>query len=830
MISLEERVDRGETDTADLRPRGAAPVSGDVLDRAALIARGLFEGADSRVVLVGDGKPARSRPQDPSRPTTEIMADAVMAHGDLVWIEDAREDPRFSSASSLGGQPGACIGAPIRVAGGETVGVLTVAAPKPRPFQAARAAELQAVADLVAGEWERARRDGERNVAEQNLAVARATSAAVFSQVPMSLVLTDTELRVVAASRVWEDHLQATDYVGRHLFDVGGAIYEPFRSSLNHALQGHPIHSPRARVGEPGQEIWMSTAVSPWRRPSGEIGGLLILANEITDLVEALDRSARAEERLNLALELADVHVWELDYLRGELLTAGAGDTFFERPLTYADLHRDIYRTVDARDREAVREAWRAHVETSQPYRPRYRVARSDGKEVWVEGAIRYMTTPDGRPQRMVGAIRNITSRMADERAILAARDEAEASNRAKSTFLATMSHEIRTPLNGVLGMAQAMEADTLSPAQKERLRVVRQSGETLLAILNDVLDLSKIEAAKLELDAAEFEINELARGAYAAFTAIANKKGLSFSLTVEPAAEGVYLGDSVRLRQILYNLVSNAVKFTERGEVRVHVDRVGEELRLCVSDTGIGIAPEPLSRLFSKFEQADASTTRRYGGTGLGLAICRELAQLMGGAIRAESREGVGSSFFVRLPLPRVAAARPTLPAAPPPPPATAPQQASLRILAAEDNEINRLVLQTLLQQVGVSPTLVNDGAAAVAAWSAEHWDLVLMDIQMPNLDGPAACRMIRDMEANTGRPRTPIVALTANAMTHQVAEYLAAGMDAFVPKPIEVGALFAAMEAVLATTPAGPGADPGDTPRGVGEAARPDPHPSLI
>jgi signal transduction histidine kinase/ActR/RegA family two-component response regulator len=438
-------------------------------------------------------------------------------------------------------------------------------------------------------------------------------------------------------------------------------------------------------------------------------------------------------------------------------------------------------------------------VDDGTPYRPEYRVIRADDKEIWTSGACRLVNDREGRPIRLIGAMQNITERKAAERALLQAKEDAETANRAKSTFLATMSHEIRTPLNGVLGMAQAMAADDLSPLQRDRLDVVRQSGETLLHILNDVLDLSKIEAGKLELEEAEFDISDLARGAHAAFTAIANKKGLSFDLAVEAEARGVYVGDSTRVRQILYNLVSNALKFTESGEVRVCVARSSDGLRLTVSDTGIGIPPERLASLFQKFEQADASTTRRYGGTGLGLAICRELAQLMGGAIRAESKPGKGSTFSVTLPLAKSAATH-VLPA-----PdagvveATQMEVGALRVLAAEDNTVNQLVLKTLLHQIGVDPVIVENGKLAVEAWAREEWDVILMDVQMPEMDGPTATGIIRTREAAEGRARTPIIALTANAMAHQVAEYTDAGMDGFVAKPIEVGRLFAALQAVL-------------------------------
>ncbi|HYD46368.1 MAG TPA: ATP-binding protein [Phenylobacterium sp.] len=374
----------------------------------------------------------------------------------------------------------------------------------------------------------------------------------------------------------------------------------------------------------------------------------------------------------------------------------------------------------------------------------------------------------------------------------------AESANRAKSQFLATMSHEIRTPLNGVLGMAQAMAAEKLSKVQRERLSVIRQSGEALLAILNDVLDLSKIEAGKFELETVEFDLGQVVNGAHQAFTALANKKGLSFCLTVEPQAQGVYLGDPTRIRQVLYNLISNSLKFTETGEVRVLARREGQNLVLSVADTGIGMSPDQVSRLFQKFEQADSSTTRRFGGTGLGLAICRELSQLMGGAISADSKPGEGSRFTVALPIPRLRdpdAVCVADPAAEP----EAVEALSLRVLAAEDNTVNQLVLKTLLHQIGVDPVVVDNGRKAVEAWRGQAWDVVLMDVQMPEMDGLEATRRIREAEAAEGRARTPIIALTANAMAHQVEQYLACGMDGHIAKPIEATRLFAVLAQTL-------------------------------
>ncbi|HEY3799489.1 MAG TPA: ATP-binding protein [Caulobacteraceae bacterium] len=381
----------------------------------------------------------------------------------------------------------------------------------------------------------------------------------------------------------------------------------------------------------------------------------------------------------------------------------------------------------------------------------------------------------------------------------------AEAANEAKSAFLATMSHEIRTPLNGVLGMAQAMAGDELAPVQKERLEVIRQSGESLLAILNDVLDLSKIEAGRFELEEVEFDLADLIKGAHSAFTALANKKGLSFALTIEDSARGVYLGDPTRVRQILYNLISNALKFTEHGEVRVRATRGEDCLQLSVSDTGVGIAEERMDALFDKFTQADVSTTRRYGGTGLGLAICRELADLMHGKISVYSTIGQGSVFVVRVPLQRVGDAQATTFALPPAPEGLdEPGSLKIRVLAAEDNSVNQLVLKTLLHQIGVEPVVVDNGQLAVDAWREQTWDVILMDMQMPVMDGLTATRAIRAAEAAEGRARTPIIALTANAMAHQMQQCAAAGMDAHVAKPIEAMRLFEALESALAQSDA--------------------------
>jgi len=375
------------------------------------------------------------------------------------------------------------------------------------------------------------------------------------------------------------------------------------------------------------------------------------------------------------------------------------------------------------------------------------------------------------------------------------ARDAANAANVLKTQFLANMSHEIRTPLNGVLAMAEVMALGQLDQVQRDRLDVIRRSGGLLLAVLNDVLDLSKIEAGKLTLFEEDFDAEAAISGARENFEIMAKAKGLAFEVTVAEEAKGWWRGDADRLRQIVGNLLSNAVKFTPSGSVGAAVDvSPAGGLRIVVRDSGVGISPEKLPSLFEKFTQADNSATRRFGGTGLGLAICRELTQMMGGSINVESREGHGSTFTVELPLTR---GRPSsLQAAEP---AQAADEGDLRLLAAEDNPTNQQVLAAVLGSLGIEVHIVPDGKEAVEAWRTGSYDLILMDIQMPVMDGITAASTIREAEAKSGRKRTPIVALTANALTHQVEEYLAVGMDAHVAKPIEIAKLYDAISAVL-------------------------------
>jgi signal transduction histidine kinase/CheY-like chemotaxis protein len=534
-------------------------------------------------------------------------------------------------------------------------------------------------------------------------------------------------------------------------------------------------------------------AVGEWSKSHAK------MLRAMRDLTQTLRQSEAVEHRLGIAVGIADLYVYEVDYHAGTFVAQGDGTGLFNAPPTFEQMRDDPFATVHPDDRAAVAEAWRLAEAAGEPFRLEYRTNLPGDADVWVYAVAELTRDADGLPVSLVGALQNITARKAGELSLMRARDAAEAASKAKSDFLANMSHEIRTPLNGVLGMVQAMRRGELEDLQRSRLEVIRESGETLLSILNDILDIAKIESGKLELEVGEFDVSEVVRKALGPFTALAMEKQVELSTEVAPEARGVYLGDPTRVGQILHNLVSNAVKFTESGAVTVAIDYADSRLVLRVSDTGVGFDMARAETLFESFRQADTSVTRRFGGTGLGLAIASELARRMAGAISVASEPGRGSVFTVTLALSRLRDASvggdladeeegEPIAALPP-----------LRVLAAEDNGINQLVLKTLLNQVGVDPTVVEDGRLAVASWEAGEWDLILLDVQMPNMDGPTAARLIREKERASGRRRTPIVALTANVMEHQLDAYRAVGIDSVVAKPIEAARLFEAIEESL-------------------------------
>jgi PAS domain S-box-containing protein len=447
-----------------------------------------------------------------------------------------------------------------------------------------------------------------------------------------------------------------------------------------------------------------------------------------------------------------------------------------------------------------------------------YRGRAKNGEMIWVEASWRRSPVAAGQPAEFVVVARDVTQRVRNEEALRAAKEHADAANRAKSSFLAHMSHEIRTPMNGVLGMNHLLLATELDPQQREYATTIGDSASSLLRIIDDILDESKLEAGKLEIECADFDLSKVLDDVISILRPRAAQKGVRLGLAVSPAVCGIFRGDAMRLRQVLLNIAGNAVKFTDSGSVDIDVAvarALGDEavIRVEIADTGVGIEPEAQAHLFEKFTQADVSISRRFGGTGLGLAIAKQLVELMGGTIGFSSVARQGSLFCFEIPLQRAAEAAPDQ-ATPSAPRALddVPQRA-LDVLIAEDNKVNQQVAQLIVAGAGHRVDLADNGRQALEAARVKDYDVILMDLQMPELDGFAATKEIRRLPGRAGN--VPIVALTSHAMAGTREEVLEAGMDDYISKPFDPAMLLAKLQHLAAFRSAGEER----APQGAGE-----------
>lgn len=416
---------------------------------------------------------------------------------------------------------------------------------------------------------------------------------------------------------------------------------------------------------------------------------------------------------------------------------------------------------------------------------------RKDGSALW--GSLQVVKLND---ERCIIFCQDITTHKQAEQEMRQAKEAAEAANETKSSFLTNMSHELRTPLSGVVGVTELLRRTMLDATQREYVGIIRTSSELLLELINDLLTFARIEAGKLELHPQDFNLNYLINDALAMLRLQAAEKGLQFESCIEPGVPAHLIGDSTRLSQIIINLTSNAIKFTDSGSVRVNVRLLSENnnsatLRFSVSDTGIGIPSDRTDAIFAPFTQVDGSTSRKYGGTGLGLSICQQLAELMGSRISVRSVEGAGSTFCFEVELPKQTAAeqqaqsgnRENGEVA-----ASDPGEKRGRVLLAEDHSTNRRVIKMMIASLGYQVDGVANGLLAVSALTSTEYDLVLMDCQMPEMDGYEATAMIRDLQSGVLNHNVPIVALTANALEEARQKCLEAGMNDFLTKPVLV------------------------------------------
>lgn len=549
-------------------------------------------------------------------------------------------------------------------------------------------------------------------------------------------------------------------------------------------------------IHEDGEERIVSSRCAPQRDGGGAVAVLYGVFQDITETVRNQEKIASSEARYRLLADKAsDVIVtYDVDgritYISPSVEPALgiAPDVLVGRRVTEFILDEDVPALA-----ERFRQIVQARAGSVLPGIT-YRVSTAQGEIRWMEARTTLIRDAGGRVVKFHDTVRDITETKRLEDDLVAARDVAQAATRSKSEFLANMSHELRTPLTSVIGFAGLLQASAALP-EAERLYAdrVATASEALLSVINDILDYSKLEADAVGLDSGAFDPVAMARGAAAMVEAQCEAKGLVLQVEVPDGLPGAILGDEARLRQVTLNFLSNAVKFTFSGEILLSLRQIGARLRVEVTDSGIGVAADRIEALFERFTQADASTTRVYGGTGLGLAISRQLIELMGGEIGADSRPGEGSTFWFEVPLmvaEQVQATTTTVPSALP---------TDLRVLMADDTPANRELVRLLLTAMGIQLDPVCDGAEAVKAAAGGHYDLILMDVHMPVMDGLAATRAIRALPGPVAA--TPILALTANVQPEQIEACLRAGMDGHVGKPIAVAALIDAMASALNT-----------------------------
>ncbi len=634
-----------------------------------------------------------------------------------------------------------------------------------------------------------------RKRAEAALAEARSKLETVIQQSPLAVVTLDPEGKV----RSWNPG--AERLFGWAEAEVLGA-HSP--AALDDAANGHE----RQAFRKDGSMVDVSVWHAPLRDAAGQVSGAVCLVADNTERRQAQARLSESERRYRDLFENANDVVISVDlegrftavnnttqrvsgYSRDELLAMNIAGLLVPEDVGRARnnaLEMLAGVSVGQHDLTAIaKDGRRVELEVAS------RLIFENGRPVGLQSIARDVTERKESERRMEQYARAL-SRKNDE--LSEALETARQATEAKSRFLANMSHEIRTPMNGVLGMTELLLETDLVPGQRDCAAAVKKSAEALLVLINEILDLSRIEAGKLELRPEPFDLGNLVAWIAAMLEVQARPKGVAFRCTIDDAVPRVLCGDAVRFRQVLDNLAANAVKFTERGHVAVGVGIESETdesvtLRCTVEDTGIGISADQMPRLFHSFSQADSSTTKRYGGAGLGLAISKQLVEMMGGRMGCESQPGQGSRFWFTATLGKAREAPAPVASAPEP---RAESRAGGHILLAEDNEINRRIALRLLERAGYRARAVANGRLAVAEVLAGAFDAVLMDVHMPEMDGFEATAEIR--RAENGFRRTPVIALTARAMTGDRERCLEAGMDDYLTKPVRGEELIAVLD----------------------------------
>lgn len=611
-----------------------------------------------------------------------------------------------------------------------------------------------------------------------------------------AVVATDTEGRITlmngGASKLtaWDPEQALGRPIGSVVKIIDEDTRQPAADIVAHVLKDKKVIAApdhRALISRDGREFLIEASAAPIVDASGHLMGVVLVFYDTTEKRHARKALEDAEERLRLAVTQAGMATWDTDMSTGKSVwSENCFKLLGYEPIPSGQATHEMWESrIHPDDRDQVANARKAAIEGDGPFASEYRIIRADDQQVaWIRSFGRFLYDDNGAARRFVGILFDNTAIHAAANEIAVAKEQAEAANRAKSEFLAAMSHEIRTPLNAIIGFSEILASgDVPIDKRGDYAGRIRRSGQVLVRLIDDILDLSKIEAGKVEIEKVEVNFPQLISDVRAIMQGMADEKGLAFSVKVEPPLPQNIISDPTRLKQILSNIIGNAIKFTSAGSVTAQVrvnDREGA-IQVLVRDTGVGLRPEQISRLFQPFVQADASTTRKHGGTGLGLVLARRLAEALGGGVKfVESEPGVGSVVEIKV---KLEGAKYEVASV------VSPKNSGevelpldgISVLLAEDSRENRILAKRILTLRGARVDVARDGQEAVEKASSTAYDIILMDLQMPKVDGYEATARLRGQGF-----KGPIVAFTASAMREESERSHKAGCDWFLTKPI--------------------------------------------
>jgi PAS domain S-box-containing protein len=547
--------------------------------------------------------------------------------------------------------------------------------------------------------------------------------------------------------------------------------------------------------------VWVNLNARFLYDKDGGVARFVGAIRDISEDINAKDKLNSVANRFRIANQTAGMTIYEIDYVNNIVNAESAYEPDIHGTNSVQEFRDKIWAKIHPLDIDMVDKHWQQCITTKNPLKLEYRELNEQGYTNWVSVTGEFTEIKSGRPTKFIGTRTNITEKKLNEQQYLNAKIDAERASKAKSKFLAAMSHDMRTPLNGMLGILQIFPRENLSQKQLSLLDTCLNGSKFLSARIDDILDLTKVEQGMIEIIEKPFNLDKMFTNLIGLFEAEAEKNNVKFKLNII-GASGDYIGDAIRVQQIIDNIISNSVKYTPHGNIYINADYRDNMLEIMVQDEGIGMDSQTARRLYSLSSWADEDTVNSIAGSGIGLVVCHQLTRLMKGSIFADSEPGKGMKVTLRLPLERI------------------PNQETwevnngdnsydeintdnIKILVAEDNPANQLVIRAMLEQINLDAEIVCNGKEAVERWNKTNFDIILMDIKMPVLDGLTATREIRKLESTLGRIRTPIVAVTANALKEQIDLYLNSGFDSVVPKPINISTLFNAIDNALFVEP---------------------------